>query len=264
MIRIIRTMRKRLFSENKFSNYLLYAIGEIILVVIGILIALQINNWNEDAKLRATEHTFLNRLQIDLKDNITNWNTIIEREERFYEGAKAFIRLSLQKNKDSIMKIFPYVNPVGRWDDITMNQVTFKEMQSSGQLDLITNDSLKIKLMQLDHFYQKVFNRYESIKVGHFNNIGTPINEALDFKLYILFDDTRKDLQPDDFTDEDLQKYFESYQNGLRSLLKNQSFTNGLTGRIFSYELIIGELLDAKGQAQELIDLIEIELSAND
>ena len=51
MIKFFRKIRQRLLTENKFSKYLLYAIGEIILVVIGILIALQINNWNEGRKL---------------------------------------------------------------------------------------------------------------------------------------------------------------------------------------------------------------------
>jgi|TARA_R110002020_G_scaffold396281_1_gene606303 sensor domain CHASE-containing protein len=51
MIKFFRKIRQRMLSESKFSRYLLYAIGEIILVVIGILIALQINTWNEERKL---------------------------------------------------------------------------------------------------------------------------------------------------------------------------------------------------------------------
>ena len=47
MIKFFRTIRKNLISEGKTVNYLKYAIGEIVLVIIGILIALQINNWNE-------------------------------------------------------------------------------------------------------------------------------------------------------------------------------------------------------------------------
>ncbi|MGB5189120.1 MAG: hypothetical protein WBN54_03565, partial [Robiginitalea sp.] len=48
MLRFFRTFRQRLLTENKFSKYLLYAVGEILLVVIGILIALQINEWQEN------------------------------------------------------------------------------------------------------------------------------------------------------------------------------------------------------------------------
>ncbi|MFT7066002.1 MAG: hypothetical protein ACJAUO_001580, partial [Sediminicola sp.] len=50
MIKFFRKIRQKMLTENKFSKYLLYAIGEIILVVIGILIALSINNWNENRK----------------------------------------------------------------------------------------------------------------------------------------------------------------------------------------------------------------------
>jgi hypothetical protein len=55
MIKFFRKIRQRLLSENKFSKYLIYAIGEIILDVIGILIALSINNWNENRKIKNLE-----------------------------------------------------------------------------------------------------------------------------------------------------------------------------------------------------------------
>jgi len=48
MLRFFRTLRQRLLTENKFSRYLLYAVGEILLVMIGILLALQVNNWNNN------------------------------------------------------------------------------------------------------------------------------------------------------------------------------------------------------------------------
>jgi hypothetical protein len=55
MIRFFRKIRQKLLTENKFSKYVLYAIGEIVLVVIGILIALSINNWNEQHKINVQE-----------------------------------------------------------------------------------------------------------------------------------------------------------------------------------------------------------------
>ncbi|MEH6779908.1 DUF6090 family protein, partial [Maribacter arcticus] len=59
MIKFFRRIRQQLLTENKFSKYLLYAIGEIILVVIGILIALSINNWNENRKQKLNDIKFL-------------------------------------------------------------------------------------------------------------------------------------------------------------------------------------------------------------
>ena len=54
MLRIFRKIRQRMLPDNKFSKYLLYAIGEILLVVIGILIALQVSNWNENMQFLTT------------------------------------------------------------------------------------------------------------------------------------------------------------------------------------------------------------------
>ena len=71
MIKFFRHIKRKLISENKFSKYLLYAVGEIILVVIGILIALQINNANEISKEKQQaikyEQNIISELQSDLK-----------------------------------------------------------------------------------------------------------------------------------------------------------------------------------------------------
>ena len=75
MIKFFRKIRQQLLIQNKFSKYLLYAIGEIVLVVIGILIALSINNWNQEIKTKKQEIKILAELKNDLK---TNLNEIIE------------------------------------------------------------------------------------------------------------------------------------------------------------------------------------------
>ena len=67
MLRFFRQIRQRLLTDNKFSKYLLYAVGEILLVVIGILIALQINNWNEERKDGIVELDILNELKTTLE-----------------------------------------------------------------------------------------------------------------------------------------------------------------------------------------------------
>ena len=64
MIRILRLVRKELLADKRFAKYLIYALGEIILVVIGILIALAINNWNEQRKLDTVQYlTLINLLK---------------------------------------------------------------------------------------------------------------------------------------------------------------------------------------------------------
>ncbi|MCG9973378.1 DUF6090 family protein [Christiangramia crocea] len=70
MIKFFRHIRRRLLRENRFTRYLIYAIGEIILVVIGILIALQINNWNETRQNEAKVRKLLRKIQNDIEDDV--------------------------------------------------------------------------------------------------------------------------------------------------------------------------------------------------
>lgn len=78
MIKFFRRLRHKLLEENRFSKYVLYAFGEIILVVIGILIALQLNNWNEAQKLKETEKIILADLKGEFLENIESADNSIE------------------------------------------------------------------------------------------------------------------------------------------------------------------------------------------
>jgi hypothetical protein len=77
MIKFFRQIRKRMLKENKMSKYLLYAIGEIVLVVIGILIALQINTWNEERKARNLAFNFIELLIQDLNSDAENLSQLV-------------------------------------------------------------------------------------------------------------------------------------------------------------------------------------------
>jgi uncharacterized membrane protein YgaE (UPF0421/DUF939 family) len=81
MIKFFRKIRQSLLIENKLSRYLLYAIGEIVLVVIGILIALQVNNWNEGRKELAKSHEILREIAENLEYNNAQFLQEIKEEE---------------------------------------------------------------------------------------------------------------------------------------------------------------------------------------
>ena len=78
MIKLFRKIRQNLLTENKFSKYLMYAIGEILLVVIGILIALSINNWNQTRLNAATEKKILEEIKNDLIETLEDVNDDLE------------------------------------------------------------------------------------------------------------------------------------------------------------------------------------------
>ena len=77
MIPFFRKIRKKMADDNKPMKYMRYAIGEIALVVIGILIALSINNWNEDRKTKLRSQMYINEIENDLVVDTLNINTLI-------------------------------------------------------------------------------------------------------------------------------------------------------------------------------------------
>ena len=93
MIAFFRWILQRLLSKNKFSRYLLYAIGEIVLVVLGILIALQINNWNEERKTFINAELLLKQVHKELAFNINKAKKVIE----FYRRKDSLVYTVLTK-----------------------------------------------------------------------------------------------------------------------------------------------------------------------
>jgi hypothetical protein len=100
MIKFFRKIRQKLLFENKFSKYLIYAIGEIILVVIGILIALQINNHNEIRKEKALEKELINLLISDLEEKRKENLSDFANASRFIEGFQ--VSIEMWENEKSV------------------------------------------------------------------------------------------------------------------------------------------------------------------
>jgi len=140
MINFFRRIRYNLMEKNKTSKYFKYAIGEILLVVIGILIALQINNWNEFRKERIQETAILKQLHSEFKSNIKQLDEkIASKEELMKSALKLFNYIDDPKlrNKDSINYHLGRTIPYTTFDPIV------NDLASSGNLRLIENDSLK-------------------------------------------------------------------------------------------------------------------------
>src|SRR5210317_1036723 len=93
MIKFFRHIRQNLIMENKTGNYLKYAIGEIVLVVIGILLALQINNWNEFNKERESEKIILNEIRDNLKFDLEDFESNIANLQNKAISSKSLLEI---------------------------------------------------------------------------------------------------------------------------------------------------------------------------
>ena len=102
MIKFFRKIRYNLMEQNKTGKYLKYAIGEIILVVIGILIALQINNWNENRKSLISEKATLTKFLRDLQSDSTFFQANINRIKVIDELHKNLYKIGVKDAKDIV------------------------------------------------------------------------------------------------------------------------------------------------------------------
>ena len=142
MIKLFRQIRQKLLTENKFSKYILYAVGEIVLVVIGILIALSINNWNELKKEGVKEQKILTSLFQDFKINIKNLDDAQTLYPEMQDRSIKVLSL-VGLAKDSIKMIDPLSVIKTTYILTEIIDGTLTSVLNSDKLELIKNDSLK-------------------------------------------------------------------------------------------------------------------------
>ncbi len=155
MIKFFRKIRQQLLAENKFTKYLIYALGEIVLVVIGILIALQINNWNEAQKDHAYEVKMLTEIVNGLETDRSN---LLEHKAAYIKlktTVDYFVELSGNQVPfhDSLYQRLWVLN-TGKY--FQFNSGIYGALKSSG-IDRISNDSLRNHLINFYDFRLPVF-----------------------------------------------------------------------------------------------------------
>ena len=171
------------------------------------------------------------------------------------------MNFSFRKNQDSVFQIMPYFNSIFSWKDININQVTFNEMVSSGNLDLISNDSIKIKLLDLDKHYKSILNVQVKEKESHDRLLFPPINEKFNMRYLMAFDANKRKEINRTFTSQEVGFYLSEFKNELLELIGDQTFMNGVTVVQSNADVSIKQFSTAKEQVSELIALIEDELT---
>ena len=157
MIKFFRKIRYDLMEKNKTGKYFKYAIGEIVLVVIGILIALQINNWNENRKNNIAEADYYCRI---LDDFELNKKLIDETSELITNKIKLCKELLIDLNNipNDRSKILNDFVVAVRQDVFVPSTITFDDLTSSGQLKLLTDIKLKNRLIEHSTFLNNTLN----------------------------------------------------------------------------------------------------------
>ena len=146
MIPLFRKIRKKMADDNKPLKYLRYAIGEIVLVVIGILIALQVNNLNENRISTLSQQKLLHKLTSDLDYDITHFNEIDSLYNNDLNEIDYVFEEALSQKNHKLINSNQMVAGRGSVLYLKVTKSTYEEMMNTGLLYQLSNSELKSKL----------------------------------------------------------------------------------------------------------------------
>jgi len=170
MINFFRKIRYDLMEKNKTGKYIKYAIGEIVLVMIGILLALSINNWNEERKVRNIESSYLTRLKNDLEAELNYIGQRISRTENDNDNLNLFLEkvYTTQENIQAVGDLFTHLHL--NTDPLASANSTYRELIGTGDFDVFQNDQLKKSIID----YYRVSEDL-ALQIDEFNSVSTDI-----------------------------------------------------------------------------------------
>ncbi len=217
MIRIFRNIRQQLAAENKVMAYLRYAVGEILLVVIGILIALQVNNWNEKRKDTNFENEILTLIDqnleqdsISLSFELSNTKLAIRLTDRLLE------QVAFKKYNDSLNYWMGKIICFERF----RSQSSAYEMLKAKGLENISDKTLQMNLISYyDESLYRVYQSLNDVELS-FNKDWTPVikEDFSDFSWTIYC----KPTNPKEFFEKPSTiSLFKLYQDNRRGFVRN-------------------------------------------
>ncbi|MCA0154404.1 DUF6090 family protein [Winogradskyella vincentii] len=146
MIKFFRKIRYNLMSENKTGKYFKYAIGEILLVVVGILIALQINNWNENRINANKENTILTSIHKEFKLNKKQLDSVVGEHQIAHRScAKVISMFPIKSKPEQVVLDSLGAHLWWSYGGVTFNpsQTSINALQSTSSFDIIKNETLR-------------------------------------------------------------------------------------------------------------------------
>lgn len=248
MISLFRKIRQKLLEENKIGNYLKYAIGEILLVVIGIFIAIQANNWNMD-RIEQKELKFeLKKLTANLQQDVVSLNFQLESNQFIISNLDSSLFILKNTNRYSKADFMKTFFPINRTVGFNSNKVSFNYLTSSDKLQAIKSEALIDSLFA--YYNSEQFKSIEDAMINHTRDVIRPYLMGFDF----LSIGQESVLNHDDETEFSVkQKTLEDYAGDARII-------NGMRFKIFLHTRLKGAYENKIKEAESLINQIKEEI----
>lgn len=155
MITLLRKIRYRYLLEGRISKYGKYAVGEILLVVAGILIALQLNNWNEQRTLQNKINDYYAKLLLEVEEKISYTNNRLAREQILFASIESAIEILANDRRDKATELNTHLGAIATDWPPSYSFPVFDEFIAQGLLSKIKKDSIKTLLIVLKNKIQQ-------------------------------------------------------------------------------------------------------------
>ena len=155
-MKVFRNLRRRFLNSNKIGNYLKYAIGEIALVVIGILIAIQINNWNSQKLLDQKEVQTYQQIKRQLSDDLNEITEVSNLNNYYYGLFSKANQLISEKDYSKIDSLVILTMNLSKYSDFNGSGNIYETLVNSGDIKLINNTEIISKLQRLEMTYSEL------------------------------------------------------------------------------------------------------------
>ena len=144
MLFFLRQIRRKLMSENKIGTYLLYAIGEIILVVVGILIAVQIDHWSDNKQQREKERAYLEDIKRSLEEDVEKADRVLTfNQMKEMSLDSILIKMQGPNYQQMFYSILKHIEPTFEFDLLILKRVAFDNMVAAESISLISDRTLR-------------------------------------------------------------------------------------------------------------------------
>lgn len=182
MIRFFSKARQKVLQENRVTRYVAYALGEIVLVVIGILIALKVNSWDSDQKTKKELQQYQEKIVLELEENLTYLNQSIVFHDSLVDQQKTTLRILRNKNKDSLPLLQKTLGATATAYPIDyLKFPIIDEFVKRNLLKEIETDSTKQYFLILEGFRDDLSLRSRFLEAQYLNNIEPYYIKHLDY-----------------------------------------------------------------------------------
>lgn len=253
MVHFLRELRRELFNGRGLRTYLAYAAGELLLIVVGIVIATQIGNWNTARQDREKELTYISNIRADLVENVTLMDRVLaERQEKIAAAERILTHFNGKPIEDASAFNADGIS-IYNWERFYLGNNTFQELISSGNFASLKNQDIKTQLLDIEALYMKMKSEEDHYRFDSETALYRPIYNVMDTEAMTA----------------DFAWHASGDQEGraeavtaatFEPLLRSRTIKNGFVMTVLEYGTMNEQMREMRQRCQALIAVIDAEI----